>query len=63
MFLRPWEICVLRYMSFILLDSAWFLSAPASAWEPTLKESKEKVNNLTDIDMLLKVEKCMREGI
>ena len=63
MFLRTWEICVLRYMSLILLDSAWFLSAPASAWQPTLKKSKEKVNNLTDMDMLLAVEKCMREGI
>ena len=37
------------------LDSAKFLSTPGLAWEPALKKTKEKLELLTDIDILLMV--------
>ena len=40
-----------------------FLLAPALAWQAVLKKTKVKSNFLTDIDMLLMVEKGIREGI
>ena len=45
------------------LDPAKFLSAPELAWQAALKETKIKLNLLTDIDMLLMVEKGIRRGI
>ena len=45
------------------LDPAYFLSAPGLAWQPCLKKAKVKSELLTDIDMLLMVEKRIRGRI
>ena len=52
------------------LDPTKFLSAPGLAWLSALKKTKilyilvlGLLDLLTDIDMLLMVEKCIREGI
>ena len=45
------------------LDPAHFLSAPGLAWQACLKKAKVKLELLTDIDMLLMVEKGIRGGI
>ena len=45
------------------LDSAKFLSAPGVAWQATLKKTKVELNLLTDMDMLLMVEKDIRGRI
>ena len=45
------------------LDPAKFFSAPGLAWQATLKKTKVKLDLLTDTDMLLMVEKGIREGI
>ena len=45
------------------LDPAKFLSAPRLAWQAALKETKVKLDLLTDLDMLLMVEKGVRGGI
>ena len=45
------------------LDFAKFLSPPGLAWQAALKKTKVKLELLTDIDMLLMVEKGIRGGI
>ena len=45
------------------LDTAKFLSAPGLAWQVALKKTKVKLDLLTDIDILLMVEKGIRGGI
>ena len=45
------------------LDPAHFLSAPELAWQACLKKTGVKLELLTDIDMLLIVEKGTRGGI
>ena len=45
------------------LDPAHFLSAPGLAWQAYIKKKKIKLELLTDIDMLLMVEKGIRGGI
>ena len=45
------------------LDRAKFLSAPGLVWQGAFKKTKTKLDLLTDIDMLLMVEKGIREGI
>ena len=45
------------------LDPAHFLSAPGLAWQACLKKTDVKLELLTDIDMLLIVEKGIRGGI
>ena len=45
------------------LDPAHFLSAPGLAWQACLKNTKVELELLTDIDMLLMVEKGTRGGI
>ena len=49
-----------NYMGLILLI---FFSAPGLAWALVLKKNKVKINLLTDIDVLLMVEKVIRGGI
>ena len=39
------------------LDSAHFFSAPGLAWQACLKKTRIRLKLLTDIDMLLMVEK------
>ena len=45
------------------LDPAHFLSAPGLAWQACLKKTKVELELLTNIDMLLMVEKGTRGGI
>ena len=45
------------------LDPAHFLSAPELAWKACLKKTIVELELLTDIDMLLMVEKGTRDGI
>ena len=45
------------------LDPVKVLSAPGLAWQAALKKTKVKLDLLTDIDMLLMVEKGIRGGI
>ena len=51
--------CIERYE----LDPAHFLSAPGLAWQASLKKTKVELELLTDIGMLLMVEKGTRSGI
>ena len=45
------------------LDPAYFLSAPGLAWSICLRMTGVKLELLTDIDMLLMIEKGIRGGI
>ena len=45
------------------LDPAHFLSSPGLAWQACLKKTKVKLELLTNVDMLLIVEKGIRGGI
>ena len=45
------------------LDSTKFLSAPVLAWQAALRKTKVKSDLLTDIDMLLMIEKGITGGI
>ena len=45
------------------LDSPHFLSAQGLAWWASLEKTEAKLELLTDIDMLLMVEKRIRGGI
>ena len=44
-------------------DHVEFLSAPGLAWQAALKKIEVNLELLTDIDMLLMVEKGVRGGI
>ena len=43
------------------LDPAHFLSAPGLTWQACLKKTEVKLELLTDVDMLLMVEKGIRD--
>ena len=58
MYLRTLEICALKYTSFILEN---FI--PELAIQAALKNTKVKLDFLSDIDVLLMVEKGTRGGI
>ena len=45
------------------LDPAKFFSAPELAWQAALKKTKVKLDPITDIDILLMVEKGVRGAI
>ena len=45
------------------LDPVKFISAPGLAWQAALKKAKVNLELLIDIDMLLIIEKGIREGI
>ena len=45
------------------LDPAHFLSAPGVAWQACLKKTEVELELITDVDMLLMVEKVIRGGI
>ena len=59
MCLKSLEMCLNEYG----LDPANFLTAAGSVWQVCLKESKVELELLTDVDMLLMVEKGIRGGI
>ena len=44
------------------LDPIYFLSAPQLAWQACLKKTEVKLELITDIDMLLMIEKGIRVG-
>ena len=54
-----WNMC----LAICELDLAKSFSAPGLAWQAVLKKTKVKLDLLTDIDMLLMVEKGIRAGI
>ena len=45
------------------LDPVYFLSTPGQAWQAAFKKTKVKLHLLTDIDMLLIVERGIRGEI
>ena len=51
------------YLKIFQLDPAKFLSAPGLAWQAALKKTEVKLKLLTDIDMLLMIEKGIKGGI
>ena len=51
------------YIEVYELDPARFLSAPGLAWQAYLKKTDVKLQLLTDVDMLLMVEKGIRGRI
>ena len=53
------NICMNHYG----LDLAWYFSAPAHAWDSTLKITKVQLELLSDPDMLLLIESGIRGGI
>ena len=53
------NMCLKEYK----LDPAHFLSAPGLAWQTCLKKTAIKLELLTDIDMLLMIEKRIKGGI
>ena len=57
------EIFRNKFIDVYELDSAKFLSAPRVAWRACLKRTEVKLELLTDIDILLMVEKGTRGGI
>ena len=61
MHLKSSEICLLKYTN-LILQKKKTNSAPGIAWQD-LKKNKVKLDLLTDIDMLLMVEKGIRGGI
>ena len=59
MFLKILETCIKVFE----LDPAHFLSAPGLAWQACLKKTEVELKLITDLDMLLMVEKGIRGGI
>ena len=53
------NICMENYK----LDPAHYFTAPGLAWDACLKMTKVKLELLTDVDMLLMVEKGIRGGV
>ena len=53
------NICIKNYK----LDPAHYYTAPGLAWDAALKVTEVKLELLSDIDMLLKVEKGIRGGV
>ena len=54
-----WNMCLEIYE----IDPARFISAPGLAWQAALKKTKIKLDLLTDINILLMIEKGIREGM
>ena len=59
MCLRLLESCIEIYE----LDPAHFLSAPGLAWQACLKKAVVELELITNVDMLLMIEKGIRGGI
>ena len=52
-----------KYLKIYELVQKKFLSAPRLVWQAALKNTKVKIELLTDIDMLLMVEKGVRGSL
>ena len=52
-----------KFIEIYELDPAHFLSAPGLAWQACLNKTDVKLELLTNVDMLLMVEKGIRDGI
>ena len=50
-------------LSIYELDPVYFVSAPGLAWQACLKKTGVKLELLTDYDMILMIEKGIRDGI
>ena len=59
MYMKTLEVCLDKYE----FDPVYFVSAPGLAWQACLKKTGVKLELLTDIDMLLMIEKGTRGGI
>ena len=53
------DICIKNYN----LDPAHYYTAPGLAWDAALKVTKVELELLSDMDMLLMVEKGIRGGV
>ena len=51
------------FLKIYILDPAKFLWAPRLAWQVALKKTEVRLELLADIDMLLMVDKGIKEGI
>ena len=60
MYLKVSTTSALKYMSF---DLTHFLSAPGLAWQAWLKKTEVELELLTNVDLLLMVEKGIGGGI
>ena len=58
-----WYIIVSWYNKYTSLILQNYFSAPGLAWQAALKKAKVKLDVLTDIDILLMVEKGIKRGI
>ena len=54
-----WKICLVIYE----LNHACFLAVPGLAWQAALRNTKVRLDLLTDIDRILVVEKGIKRGI
>ena len=59
MYMKILEICFLKYQ----LDPVYFVSAPGLACQACFKKTRVELGLLTDIDMLLMIEKGTSGGI
>ena len=57
------ENCRNKCIEIYELDPAHFLSPPGLVWQACLKKTEVELELLTDIDMLLMVEKVIRGGM
>ena len=53
----------IMFLKIYHLDPLTFLSAPVLTWQAAIKKTEVKLELLTDIDMLLMMEKGIRGGI
>ena len=53
------DVCLENYK----LDPAWYYTAPGLAWNACIKVTKVELELLSDVDMLLMIEKGIRGGV
>ncbi|KAK3721647.1 hypothetical protein QZH41_003669 [Actinostola sp. cb2023] len=53
------DVCIKNYK----LDPCWYYTAPGLSWDAMLKMTRIRLELLTDVDMLLMVEKGIRGGV
>ena len=52
-----------KYIEICGLDPSYFYSTPGLAWQACLKKTEAKLKLLTDIEILLMIEKGTRRGM